>query len=231
MDHFHRIRLGLCNSYLLRAESHYILIDAGGRKRKDVFHRHLKKAQIAPGQVKLIIITHVHFDHVRGLKAIRELCKCPVAIHEKEAPLLKGGVLVIPPGTNLFGRALALLGSKLENAGFLKFSPVRPDILISEETSLESLGTPGNIILTPGHTRGSISVLLSSGEAFVGDLAANYMPFGLGPILPPFAENLEALLKSWRQLLSAGAREIFPAHGQPFPAEWLTHKAHLLSER
>ena len=231
MDDFHRIRLGLCNSYLLRAGRHYILIDAGRARRKDVFHRYLKKAQIAPGQVRLIIITHVHFDHVGGLKAIRELCKCPVAIHESEASLLKGGVSVIPPGTKLFSRAVTWLGGKLQPTGFVKFAPVNPDILISTDTSLVSFGIPGNIILTPGHTHGSLSVLLSSGEAFVGDLAANYLPFGFGPILPPFAEDMEELLESWRRLLSAGARKIFPAHGQPFPAAWLTQKAHLLSKR
>jgi glyoxylase-like metal-dependent hydrolase (beta-lactamase superfamily II) len=159
---------------------------------------------------------------VGGLKAIKALCQCPVAVHEKERQMLREGRMVLPPGTNLFGKAASYVGRKVMRP-FLGFPPVEPDIIISEDYSLESFGMPGKIIPTQGHTEGSLSVLMSTGEAFVGDLAANYLPFGLGPILPPFAHNVAELLASWDTLLAAGATVICPTHGRSFPAA-LLHK-------
>jgi len=85
--------------------------------------------------------------------------------------------------------------------------------------SLEPYGVPGRILHTPGHSAGSVSVLPPSGEAFVGDLAMNRSPLRLTPGLPVFADDPAAVLTSWRRLLDAGARTIFPAHGPPFPAD------------
>jgi len=66
-----------------------------------------------------------------------------------------------------------------------------------------------------------VSVLLDAGEAFVGDLAMNKFPLRLSPGLPIFADNLPAVIESWKLLLKAGATTLYPAHGSRFPAEVL----------
>ena len=177
---FHRIRLGFGNGYLIQAQRGCIVIDAGSKNQQQPFIRHLEKNNLSGDEVGLIVITHVHFDHVGSLKAIKELCKCPVAVHERESQLLRGGVVVFHPGTNLYAKAASYIGQKLMKPLF-RFPSVEFDIVISEDFSLEPFGIPVDIIPTPGHTGGSLSVLLSSGQAFVGDLAANYLPFGIGP--------------------------------------------------
>ena len=177
---------GHVNTYLIQGDDQCILIDTGSINQQQTFIHHLAKHGISAGQIGLVVITHAHFDHVGSLKAIKALCQCPVAIHEEESPLLRKGLMVVPPGTSLFGKVASFVG-KMFMRPLLRFPPVEPDILISEDYSLESFGIPGKILPTQGHTEGSLSVLLESGEAFVGDLAANYLPFGLGPILPPFA--------------------------------------------
>ncbi len=222
---FQRLQLGLCNAYVVQAQRNCILVDAGSSSRQQALVRHLAKHRIAPEEIGLIVITHVHFDHVGGLRAIKQMCRCPVAIHERESQLLRDGVIVFPPGIHLLGKVTSYVGQKVMKP-LLKFPPVEPDILISQDLSLEPFGIPGDIVPTQGHTEGSLSVLLSSGEAFVGDLAANYLPFGLGPILPPFAENVPELLASWQKLLSSGATLICPSHGKPFKAELLRNRLH-----
>jgi len=215
----HKIRLGLCNAYLILGKEGAVLVDAGQAGCAAPFFRYLKKTGLTPEIVKLIVITHVHFDHVGNLKALRERCRCPVAVHAKEASLLSQGSVVFPPGTNLFGKVASSLGRSL--APLLKFASVEPDLLVSKELPLERFGVSGSIIPTPGHTVGSLSVLLPDGTACVGDLAANHLPGRLGPILPPFADNVTELFRSWRHLLDAGANTICPGHGRPFPAESL----------
>ena len=76
-------------------------------------------------------------------------------------------------------------------------------------------------LYTPGHTLGSMSLLLDSGEAFVGDLAMSGFPKMIGKGMPVFAEDVVAVKESWRLLLSRGARLIYPAHGNPFESRVL----------
>lgn len=215
----YKIRLGLCNAYLILGKEGAVLVDTGQSGWTRLFFSHLKIAGIRPEDVRLIVVTHVHFDHVGNLKALTKRCGCPVAIHVKEASLLSHGTVVFPPGTNLFGRIASRLGRSL--VPLLKFAPVQPDLLVSNELPLKRYGVQGSIIPTPGHTAGSLSVLLPDGTACVGDLAANYLPGGLGPIVPPFADNVRELFRSWKHLLDAGAKTICPGHGVPFSAQSL----------
>ena len=85
-----------------------------------------------------------------------------------------------------------------------------------EGLSLGEYGIPGQVVHTPGHTLGSVSVLLETGEAFVGDLAMNAFPLRLGPGLPVLAEDNQKVKESWVRLLDMGAKIIFPAHGKSF---------------
>lgn len=82
-------------------------------------------------------------------------------------------------------------------------------------------GKPGRVIHTPGHTMGSLSIVLESGEAFVGDLVMNFGFMRRGPGLPLFAEDVNLVVKSWKKLLDSGVKMIYPAHGKPFPVALL----------
>lgn len=85
---------------------------------------------------------------------------------------------------------------------------------------LEEFGVNGSIVPTPGHTKGSMSIVLPTGEAFVGDLAVNF----IGSVFPPFAENVQDVMISWRKLVNLGANTIFPSHGPPFNVNLLKEK-------
>jgi glyoxylase-like metal-dependent hydrolase (beta-lactamase superfamily II) len=215
----HKVRLGLCNAYLILEKENAILVDAGQAGFSSVLFGYMTRHNIRPEAIRLIVVTHVHFDHVGNLKALQDRCGCPVALHANEAPLLNHGTVVFPPGTNLFGKVAASVGRGL--APLLKFSGVKPDILIAKELSLQRYSVSGKIVATPGHTYGSLSVLLPDGTACVGDLAANHYPGRTGPIMPPFASDVAMLMQSWQHLLDGGVKTICPGHGHPFPAEYL----------
>ena len=217
--HIHKIRLGLCNAYLIVAEGGAILVDAGQAGFSSVLLDYLARRNIQPQAIRLIVVTHVHFDHVGNLENLKKICDCPVAVHVAESPLLSMGTVAFPPGTNVFGKVASAIGRRF--SPLLKYTPVAPDILISKDLSLNPFGVSGKIMVTPGHTIGSLSVLLPDGTACVGDLAANHYPGRLGPILPPFASDIAALLRSWQHLLDQGAETVCPGHGHPFHAEAL----------
>ena len=86
-----------------------------------------------------------------------------------------------------------------------EFPPVRPDILLPDEMSLQEFGVDGTVVLPPGHTAGSISLLLHSGEAIVGDLLMGGWLGGLfrsgQPGYPYYADDLGQIRASVRKLL------------------------------
>jgi hydroxyacylglutathione hydrolase len=226
MSRYYRIPMGTSNSYLITNNRQCILVDAGNAGREKKCLTALNKLGFDCEEIGLIVITHVHYDHVGSLRALKNACKCPVAVHQKEAHLLKYGKVVLPAGTNITGKSLMMSGNMMLKIfpQFFSFSPVEAEITITGEMSLETFGISGKIISTPGHTDGSLSIVLSTGEAFVGDLAINYVPFDLGPIFPPFADDVDTLLESWKDLLEQGVTKIFPAHGRSFPAQKLREK-------
>ena len=226
----YRVQLGTSNAYLIRGDDGWMLIDAGNPHQEKRFFRLLGEYGLRPEDVRLIVVTHVHFDHVGSLSAIKAACRCPVMVHEKEYQLLKEAKLVFPRGTNLQGKGAFFVATQLvkypSSMKAFKFAPVEAEIIVSGEVSLEKFGIAGKIIPTPGHTAGSLSVLLADGQAFVGDLTANYAqhkyaPHGLSSVFPPFADDGDELLESWMKLLEAGAKTIAPGHGRTFSAEVL----------
>lgn len=212
---FYRIRLGYTNSYLIKGKKGYLLVDAGSRGWENCFARRMKGLGIDPGEIIMIVITHAHFDHIGSLEAIQAMCRCPVVMHAHEARLASSGEIAIPPGTNLFGKIISTVGRK--GSFLLYFSPVKTDITVEEELDLIPWGVDGKVIMTPGHTPGSLTVILADGNAFVGDLACCF----LGMIYPPFAEQPDDLLQSWHLLLERKATMIHPGHGSSFTAERL----------
>jgi len=218
------IRLGATRTYLVPGKDGYLLIDGGYRAWDRWFFTQLKRAGIRPHQIRLAVITHVHFDHVGTLPAVKARCGCPIAVHAREAGLLVSGKVVIPPGTNRPGKSVKKLTDWYPGATsrLCAFKPVKPDILISATVSLENLGFDARVIPTPGHTEGSLSILTSTGKAFVGDIAVNMPLFGQQRYRSPFGYSPGEMAESLQHLIREGARKIYPAHGRPFDVtKWL----------
>ncbi|NOZ09079.1 MAG: MBL fold metallo-hydrolase [FCB group bacterium] len=217
------IKVGFDNCYLIRDEG-TILVDGGmpGHFRK--FRRGLQRKGIAPRDIGAVVITHCHWDHFGCAQKIKQLTGAKLIVHKAERQILEKGTITMPPGVTRWGKILgAFLKMRIRH---LVIEPVSPDIVVDDEDySLEEFGVNGRIVFTPGHSPGSVSVVLDSGAAFVGDMAMNGPPLTLHPSLPIFAEDMAVLKKSWRKLADRGVTMIYPAHGNHFPLEKLLRKA------
>ncbi|MFX0210797.1 MAG: MBL fold metallo-hydrolase, partial [Candidatus Hodarchaeota archaeon] len=124
----------------------------------------------------------------------------------------------IPKGVGEWGGMLSTMLHII--LPFIQFPATKVDIVLTDEgMSLTDFGISGRVIHTPGHTAGSVSVLLDSGIAFIGCLAQNKFPLRLNPGLPVLADSIEEVKDSWNRLLELGVEMAYPGHGKPFSVE------------
>ncbi len=149
-----------------------------------------------------------------------EASHAPVLVSRIEAPAIASGQALSPGGITFVGWLLSrMMGSFVRAASG---HPVKPDVEVDDELPLDKFGVKGRAIHTPGHTAGSLSLLLDTGEAFVGDLCAKAPLFSGGSYVPFFGDSREEVYASWRRLLDAGATVFHADHNrEPIPAEVL----------
>lgn len=212
----HTITSGITNCFLIKGEK-AILVDAGVSGQMSRFLKGLQKTDTKPGEIDLLLLTHGHFDHTGLAKEIAELTGAKTAIHKREKEWVETGKPPLPPGTTPWGKVLATL---LKPFSWMSLSPTKVDLALDDEgISLDEYGIPGIVVHTPGHTLGSMSILLENGTAIVGDLAMSAKYMRLTPGMPIFAEDVDLVKESWQKLLDLGAKTIYPAHGKLFSAE------------
>ena len=211
------IALGIGHSYVIRDQA-AIIVDGGDTKKAKEFVKGIENISLKPEEIKLIVITHGHFDHIGTAAEIKKITGAKIAMHEREKDWLEKGLMPLPPGLSMWGTVL--LGvMKVFMIPFRTIKPTQVDIVLDDnEFSLKDYDISGKVIHTPGHSSGSVSVLLENGDAFVGDLAMNTLPMRFSLGLPVFGDSMEMIKNSWRLLLNQGAKMVYPAHGDPFPA-------------
>lgn len=208
----HRIFLGNVSCFLVYRQGAAILVDCGNRGSEVKILETLEKLGLSPRMLTLIILTHVHFDHAGSAKKLQAVTGCKLMVHRSEADRLRRGFTPIPGGTRWKAKLLVSIG-RIVRPGIMKFPGTDPDILVDASHALDPFGFSGEVHHTPGHTPGSMVILMDGGELLAGDTL-----FGVEgkQHFPPFAEDLPALLNSWELIRSLPVTQIYPAHGRSF---------------
>ena len=200
------------NAYLVQNNGHLFMIDSGAGDIANI-----EKACQEFGHelfdLELIIITHAHWDHVANVKKLKNLTGALVIAQQKAEDNLLQGSASFPEGTSLFNKLLIYFIQFFSSNGG-SFPSLRPDILVNEVFSLQNLGIDGRVDAVPGHTQGSLAVIIDSKHCFIGDTMFNLFPWSVYPL---FANHEEHLKKSWQHLNKFISIETFyPGHGKPF---------------
>ena len=233
------LKLSVTTCYLIKTGEGYVLVDTGYEEDWELFRNRLKEVGVKLSQVSNIVLTHHHDDHCGLLHHIlQENSSVKIVMSEECAKLIQKGENDLTHGGGLLNKRVAflikhkqdyvslILHKQVDKSKNLKFQPYKArkqDIVYTGEPALRDLGIPleGKILKTPGHTVDSISVLFPDGDCLVGDAAAHMLPFAGTRYCVIFICDMDEYYKSWEKLIRAGAKHIYPAHGNPFHVEKL----------
>ena len=199
-----RIKGGTDNCYLVAEGKTAILIDTASGRNLDMVIAACDRYDL-----KLIVLTHVHFDHAENAAALSEKYKIPVAMHRADEELFESFRNQSLKPYGLVGRiVLALSMKELENCRVKRPENV---IYVKEGDDLSPYGIKAKIIELPGHTNGSIGVDVEEKHLFVGDELDNWIRPGIGHLY----HDLEAIRKSAEKVRNLGERTVYYGHGNP----------------
>jgi glyoxylase-like metal-dependent hydrolase (beta-lactamase superfamily II) len=192
------------NSYMVLSGGDGAVIDTGmpGNEKKIIGYA--RRLGIEPANLRFIILTHPDMDHSGSVAALKNLTGAKVAIHEFDAPRL-AGEKKLKEVKGPLGGLFSVMGV------FMRFTPVRPDILLGDSDEILDL----KVIHTPGHTDGSICLLRENEAIFVGD--AMRTDSGRRPRLPsgPMTADMEKAKESLKRIATYQYGALLPGHGPP----------------
>lgn len=202
-----RILGGRSNVFLMSNGRADILIDTSPKFMWPRLRNRLNRNGIC--HIDYLILTHSHFDHANNARRIKELYGAKVIVHQAEADRLSNGKMLIPEGSNAFSRMIVRFFDPLFSS-IIACEPCEPDLLVADRLDLQDFGFNGYILHTPGHSPGSLSVIVDDEVAFVGDAMVGVFPWS---VYPPFLEDHQQLIESWGKLLATGCSWFIPSHG------------------
>ncbi len=176
------------NCYLLHGPEGAILFDA-----PDGACAWLETQQV---DLKLLLLTHGHFDHIPDLARIKRRFHCSIGCHPQTAPMISDPEF-------------------FRNFGFeLEIEPVEPDFLIEATPSRNFLGLEMQVLEVPGHCPGSLcfflreeKLLIGGDVLFAGGVGRSDLPGG----------DAEILFEGIRKKIFPLGDEVtvLPGHGPP----------------
>ncbi len=190
----HILELKNVKCYLVEVAEGYAAFDVGWPDSYREYKAGLKRLGLGIGDLSCAFVSHFHIDHAGLLGLFQDKGIQAVAFDNQ---------------VDSIGDMEDLIARKGYEYSRIDRSSLRVVRLDDSGEFLRGLGVAGRIVRSPGHGEQSLSLVLDSGEALIGDLPPEDMYGDFDP----------AVTESWAELRKAGARRFFPAHAESFGEE------------
>lgn len=205
----YRLSAGPVNVYVLEDAAGLVLIDTGFPGKTPQILKAIGGLKRSPSDVKHIVLTHAHFDHVGNLAALKQATGAQTWMHAIDAPIAESG-----------GPARPMLPAREIPYGLIYRLFAKPDARVApakidhrvQDGDLLPIASGLRAIHVPGHCAGQIALFWEKGDViFAGDVCTNIL--GLGP---PFGWEDEAQGRaSQRKLAALSYDTACFGHGKP----------------
>ena len=204
---------GIIATGVLHGKAGVALVDPGPSTTLETLKRKLDAKGMAFGDVRAILITHIHLDHAGATGTLMDRCPdARVFVHARGAPHLSDPSGLLASASRLYGADMKRLW------GEVRAVPASRLEILNDRDSLEIVGHAVESAYTPGHASHHVSYFLPSARlAFVGDTAGIARQGGrlVIPPTPPPDIDLEAWRVSTDRILAWDPQLLFLTHFGP----------------
>jgi glyoxylase-like metal-dependent hydrolase (beta-lactamase superfamily II) len=207
---------GIIATGVLQGRQGVALVDPGPSTTMDELLAALTDKGVAPADVRLILLTHIHLDHAGASGSLADRCpNATVVVHERGAPHLADPSKLIASAARLYGDDMERLWGEIRPVPEARLQ------VLGETARLDAVGHDVEVAWTPGHASHHVSYFLPEHRlAFTGDTAGMCRPSGrlVVPPTPPPDIDLEAWRRSTERILAWEPETLFLTHFGPHPA-------------
>jgi len=204
----------MLQSHLIQ-DTKTIIVDTGNPGSAPKILEAMRVHNIPHDNVSIILLTHSHVDHIGSAAELQDVLKVPIAIHRLEKENVENGIRLPLTPKNWFGKLFLKTPLTKEKVGKFKV-----EIVLEGAEDLASYGVNARVIFTPGHTPGSVSVMLANREMVAGDVASGGILLG-GiinsdvPMWPIFHNDTITSIESLKEIIKLSPTKIHVGHGGP----------------
>ncbi|MBF6184759.1 MULTISPECIES: MBL fold metallo-hydrolase [Nocardia] len=212
------------NVYLVEDEDGVTLVDTGLPATYPRIRRALRAIGRDTRDVRAVVLTHAHFDHVGSARRIHRDWQLPIRTHTAERFLAAHPYRYRHERARLryplrYPKSVLVL-ARMAAAGAL-FVRGTPEVTCFDDGA--ELDVPGRprVVFTPGHTLGHCALHLPGRDTVLsGDALVTLDPYtgATGPQIVSGAATADSTqaLSSLTALAATGARTVLPGHGAPW---------------
>ena len=199
------IKGGTDNCYIVSDGSKAILFDTASKENLQMVEDECSKYDL-----KLIVLSHPHFDHAENADALSKKFNVPVAYNEKDDGIFDDYDSQPLHSYGLVG--FVVLKASLKVLSRTKVIRPQNRFFVKEGDTLAEYGFPDiKVVELPGHSKGSIGLLVADDAFLVGDALDNW----IRPAMAHLYTDLEAEKKTVEKIRSFGKRTYYYGHGKP----------------
>lgn len=221
------------NVYALVGHDGWVLVDAGmgTSHAREAFSAGLKRAGLDLADLRALVLTHHHPDHIGLSGELQEQSGVPVYMHpidEKSLRIIENGTMSERfRSVSTFFRQHGLEPTRLwytqsdpqETRRMLWVPPHEAFTLVEDGAQLELAGQTYRVFWVPGHSDGQIALLREQDGVF---LSADHVLPRITPNVGLYStldrpDPLDDYLNSLRKVEHLPASLVLPGHGEPFP--------------
>ena len=221
-DGVHRVEEAYTNFYLVEEEGGVTIVDACVPRAWDSLHEALRSIGRSAADVRALVLTHAHFDHIGFAERARSELGIPVYVHENDVPLTRKPHQDTHERARLRYfltqfRAFPIVTALVRARAFWP-TPIR-EVHRYTNGTLPVPGSP-RVVFTPGHTLGHCALQLPDRDAvIVGDAVVALDPYTAEPgpkiVAGAATADSERALRSLDALVETGAGTLLTGHGDP----------------
>ena len=204
MENIKRIKCGNGNCYVISNGENAVLVDTCREKHREKILNSCK-----PYNIRLLILTHGHLDHVQNAAYLAKELNVPIAMSRADVELIENNIAQSLEAESFMGKIV--LAVSIKSLSTEKFARFTPDVFLEEGDRLDNYGINAKVLAVPGHTDGSVAIDVGEKHLFVGDALMNMFY----PTVSMLYHDKDVMLKSAERISGLGERIIYFGHGKP----------------